>query len=74
MNTISIHVSASLANTYEHANEEKKRKVEQYINAWLSAFFSNQAPDERLFDIMKQAAGIAKKNGLTPAVLNQLMK
>ena len=38
MNTISIHVPSSLAHVYEKANEEKKKKAEQYINAWLQAF------------------------------------
>ncbi len=32
MNTISIHVPDSLAYCYEHADEEKKKKAEQYIN------------------------------------------
>ncbi len=74
MNTISIHVPPSLAHIYEIANEEKKKKAEQYINAWLNAFFSSKSPDERLFDIMKEATAIAKKNGLTPEILDELLK
>jgi hypothetical protein len=74
MNTISIHVPNSLATIYEKANEEKKKKAERYINAWLSSFLSSQSPDDSLFDIMKKATDIAKKNGLTPEMLDQLMK
>ena len=74
MNTISIHVPSSLANIYEKANEETKKKAEEYINAWLISFFSSKSPDDRLFGIMKQATEIAKKNGLTPEKLDQLLK
>ena len=74
MNTISIHVPSSLANVYEKANDEKKKKAEQYINAWLQAFLSKKSPDERLFDIMGAATALAKKNGLTPEILNDLLK
>ena len=74
MNTISIHVPSSLANMYKQANEETKKKAEQYINAWLSSFFSSQSPDDHLMDIMKQATNLAKKNGLTPERLEQLLK
>jgi hypothetical protein len=74
MDTISIHVPPSLANIYEHANEATKKKAEQYINAWLSSFFSSRSPDDHLFSIMKQATELAKKNGLTPEKLDQLLK
>ena len=74
MNTISIHVPASLARTYEHADEDRKKKAEEYINAWLSSFLSGKSPNDRLFEIMKEAGEMAKKNGLTPEILEQLLK
>lgn len=74
MNTISIHVPSALARIYETANEEKKKKAEQYINAWLNSFLSKKSPDDRLLDIMGEATALAKKNGLTPDILDELLK
>ena len=74
MDTISIHVPNSLANIYKHANDEQKKKAEEYINAWLSSFLSTKTPNDQLFSIMKQATDLAKKNGLSPEILDQLMK
>lgn len=74
MNTISIHVTNSLAKIYENADEEKKKKAEQYINAWLNSFFSSKSSNDRITEIMKQTSEIARKNGLTPEILEQLLK
>lgn len=74
MNTISIHVPDSLANIYEKANKEKKKKAEQYINAWLKSFLNSKSTDDSLFEIMEKTTAIAHKNGLTPEILDQLMK
>jgi hypothetical protein len=74
MQTISIHVPSSLARSYEKANEEQKKKAEQYIKAWLKSFLSTKSSDQRLFDIMHSATAIAQKNGLTPELLDELLK
>jgi hypothetical protein len=74
MQTISIHVPPALAKTYENANEEKKQRAEQFINAWLESFLGSKTPDDRMFDLMKQATANAKKNGLTPEKLEELIK
>lgn len=74
MNTISIHVPPALAHNFEKAGKEKREKAELYISAWLSAFLSGKSPDDRLIDIMHQASELAKKNGLTPAILDSLLK
>ncbi len=73
MSTISITVSPALANLYEQANENEKRKAEQYINSWLSSFFFVILLMIAFFEIMKQASEIAKKNGLTPEKPDQLI-
>ena len=74
MNTISIHVPNSLANIYEHADEEKKKKAEQYIIAWLTYFLSGKSSNDRITEIMKQTSEIARNNGLTPEILEELLK
>jgi hypothetical protein len=74
MNTISLHVNSSLAKIYRNADEEKKKKVEQFFSAWLSSYLGSNSPDDRLFDIMKQSSEIAKRNGMTPEILEQILK
>jgi DNA-binding phage protein len=74
MNTISIPVTPTLARNYEEATGEKKKKAEQYINAWLNAFLNSKSPDEGLFEVMARATAIAKNNGLTPEKLDELLK
>ncbi len=74
MNTISIHVPASLAKSYEHADKEKKTIAENYINVWLNYFLNSKSANDRLFDIMKETSEIAKKNGLTPEIMEELLK
>jgi len=73
MSTISLRVPSDLAHKYEQANEEKKKKVEQYINAWLNMFLTTQSPDAKLLEIMRQTSAIAKGNGMTPEILDELL-
>jgi len=74
MNTISIHVPMSLATKYEHADKEKKLQAEQYINAWLTYFLNSKSSNDRITEIMKQTSEIARRNGLTPEILEELLK
>lgn len=73
MKTIAIKVSPNLADAYEKADIEYKRKAEQYINAWLTHFFNNQKANDTLFDIMKKATIEAEKNGFTESKLQELL-
>lgn len=74
MNTISIHVPNEMAKMYEHANKQKKREAEQYISAWLAYFLKSDSSNDILFEMMKQTSETARKNGLTPEILEDLLK
>jgi hypothetical protein len=63
MNTISIHVPASLAKSYEHGDKEKKTIAVNYINVWLNFFLNSKSANDRMLDIMKETTEIAKKTG-----------
>lgn len=67
MKTIAINVPPSLADAFEKADADRKRKAEVYINAWLSDFFSNQSANDRLFEVMKKATVEAKAKGFNQA-------
>lgn len=74
MKTIAINVPPGLADAFEKADADRKRKAELYINAWLSDFFSNKSANERLFDVMKKATAEAKERGFNETELQDLLK
>ncbi len=74
MRTISINVPPNVADAFENADEDFKRKAEIYINSWLSNNLSNQTANERLFTVMKKATAIAKANGFSEAELQVFTK
>jgi len=74
MKTISIHVPPSIADLFEQADENKKRKAEIYINAWLSDFFNEKSANEKLLSIMKASTDEAKSKGFTPNMIDDLLK
>lgn len=73
MKTISLNVPPKIARAFEQADESVKQKAEIYINSWLDSFLSKQRPNDRLKAIMENATQEAKKNGLTPDKLNELL-
>lgn len=74
MTTIAINVPPNLALAFEKADEERKKKAELFINAWLNDFFSNKSANDRLFDIMEKASIEAKANGFDEEQLKELLK
>lgn len=74
MKKIVINVPPNLANAFENADGESKRKAELFINAWLTDFFSKQTANDRLFDIMKEATKEANANGFNEEELQILLK
>jgi len=74
MKKIAINVPPNLADAFEKADGESKRKAELFINAWLTEFFSKQTANERLFDTMNHATVEAKNNGFNEAELQALLK
>jgi hypothetical protein len=74
MKKIAINVPPKLAEAFEKADGESKRKAELFINAWLTDFFSKETANDRLFDIMKKATSEAASNGFDEKELQLLLK
>lgn len=74
MEQVSIPLNDETASLYLRANREKKRKAEFLVNFWLKDFFKTRkkAKDE-LFEIMDEISAIAKSNGLTPQILEEIL-
>lgn len=73
MKKIAINVPPNLADVFENADGESKRKAELFINAWLTDFFSKQTPNDRLFDIMKKATKEVNSKGFNEEELQALL-
>lgn len=74
MKKIAINVPPNLADAFENADIESKRKAEIFINAWLTDFFSKQSANERLFEVMKRATAEASANGFSETASQKMLK
>lgn len=74
MKKIAINVPPKLAEAFEKADGESKRKAELFINAWLTDFFSKETSNDRLFDMMKKATAEAASKGFDEKELQALLK
>lgn len=74
MKKIAINVPPNLAEAFEKADGESKRKAELFINAWLTDFFSKQTANDRLFEIMAKATQEASSKGFSEEELQTLLK
>lgn len=73
METIKIQVQPALANAFNSADVELKKKAEIMLNIQLQKIFLKQTSKQRLLNVMQNASLQAKKNGLTEEKLNQLL-
>lgn len=67
---ITIRVSSEAAQIYESASEEKRRKLDALLGIWLS---EAERPTRPLEDIIRDASEQARKNGLTPEKLDEIL-
>ena len=74
MTTISIHVPPYVAQAFEKAEDDVKKRAENFINAWLNDFLSKKSPNEQLFELMKKATAEAKSKGFSSDNLDDLLK
>lgn len=67
---ITIRVAPEAASVYQSSSEEKKRKLDALLSAWLrSAGKSTRS----LKDVRRDASEQARKNGLTPEILSDIL-
>jgi len=67
---ITIRVPAEAAQRYESASEEKRRKLNALLGIWLS---EADRPTRPLDEIIRDASEQARRNGLTPEALRDVL-
>jgi hypothetical protein len=71
MQTISIQVSPEAARAFLKASEEDRRKLELLISLRLLEVARARKPLE---DVMREISRSAQARGLTPDILNDILK
>ena len=70
--TISIPLDPQTARAYGAARAEEKLKMQALVGLWLRELTSNELPS--LEQVLDEAARKAQAHGLTPEVLDSLLK
>lgn len=70
--SISIPLDPQTAQAYKAAGAEEKRKIQALVSLWLRELTSGQAP--RLQQVLDEAGRKAQERGLTPEILESLLK
>jgi hypothetical protein len=67
MKTVTISISDEAASRFDSLTDEQKRELSKLVDNWVN--------DPRtIFDVMHEISDYAKKQGLTPEILEQLLK
>lgn len=67
METIELKVSKKAAKIFKSLNPRKKRQLEKSFENILE-------PEKSLEQVMKEMSDEAKRNGLTPEILDEILK
>ena len=70
--TITIPLDPQTARAYESAPLEQKRKIQALLSLWLRELAAGESPS--LQQILDDAGRKAKERGLTPEILDSLLK
>ena len=70
--TITIPLDPETARAYESAAPEEKRKIQALLSLWLRELTAGQYPS--LQQVLDEVGRKAKARGLTPEVLDSLLK
>jgi len=71
MQTISIQVSSEAAKAYRKASEPERKKMELLLSLRLLEVSRARKP---LQDVMREISRSAQERGLTPEILDDLLK
>lgn len=69
---VSIPLDAQTARAFKAAPAEKKRKIQALLSLWLRELASND--NSSLQELLDEVGRKAKARGLTPAMLENLLK
>jgi hypothetical protein len=70
--TITIALDPQTARAYDSAGSEQKRKIQALLSLWLRELAAGEYPP--LQKVLDDAARKAKDSGLTPEILDSLLK
>ena len=70
--TITIPLDPQTARVYESSPPEEKRKIQALVSLWLRELAANKYPS--LQQVLYDVGGKAKAAGLTPEILDSLLK
>ncbi len=70
--TITIPLDPETARAYDSAAPEEKRKIQALLSLWLRELAADQYPS--LQEILDEVGRKAKARGLTPEILDSLLK
>ncbi len=68
--TITIHVDAEMAQAYESASQEERRKLDVLLNLKLREVTRKKRPLEEIMDEISRSA---QERGLTPEILDSIL-
>jgi hypothetical protein len=70
--TITIEVDAETARAYSNMSGEDQRKIQMLLGLWLRDWARNDVPT--LDEVIEEAGRNARARGLTPEILDSLLK
>jgi hypothetical protein len=70
--TITIPLDPQTARAYDSAAPEEKRKMQALLSLWLRDITAGEHPSLR--EVLDDMASKAKSRGLTPEILDSLLK
>ena len=70
MKTIQIRVSSEIADKFEAASEQEKRKIEALLSLKLGDLTK---PERSLEEVMDSMSDYAQAQGLTPKILEKIL-
>ena len=71
-NSITIPLDPQTARAYESASPDEKRKIQALLSLWLHELAAGE--NVSLQQVLDQVGSKAKARGLTPEVLDSLLK
>ncbi|MEO7316948.1 MAG: hypothetical protein ABIW47_17285 [Ginsengibacter sp.] len=73
MERIVLEVDESVANTFYSMGERKRKMINGTINLWLKKL-TNDMKFKKYSQLLDELSNEAEKNGLTPEILEELLK
>ena len=75
MKHASINLDKEVANAYLEAPSDQRKKLDHIVNSWLkNIFYRKNDAKKKLFETMDEIGRMAKANGLTPEILEEILQ